>query len=156
MVDLNLSILAIPAYHALALLPHAAAIHIVSGGGKLAAYDNRNPRSTSFKQGALKRLSPQQYATWERLEACHANAFENQAYFYAAILAGNLAGLHKIEGSDGLSYSAGLFLAIRAAYTLVYALNDNQAKSAVRSLLYFASLGVLVKIFWQSAKALAE
>ena len=128
MENLSFSLLSIPLFHLLALAPHAVAIGLISRGVPK-NWDNRNPRSAGFRQAAEKRLSPAKFQTWERLEACHANSFENMPIFYASIFAGHIAGLHKVQGTGGLDFAAGLFLAIRAVYFLVYWGNDTQVKS---------------------------
>jgi hypothetical protein len=39
--------------------------------------DNRNPRSSDLKAKVKDRLSPEEFAKYERAEACHANGMEN-------------------------------------------------------------------------------
>jgi len=154
MDSLSLSILSIPLFHLLALLPHAGAIHLISAGNP-ANWDNRNPRSAGFRQRAEKRLGPAKFLLWERLEAAHANSFENMPLFYSTIIVGHLAGLHKVAGSGGLDASAAAFLVIRTVYLAVYAMNDTQVKSVPRSLLYFASVGVCYAVLFRAARILA-
>lgn len=151
--NLNPSIAAIPAYHLLSILPHAATI-IYTSGGKLGKWDNRNPRSEAMKTGLSKKLTAKQYATYERLEAAHANSMENMPIFIAAVVLGNMAGLHKVEGPDGLNWFTAAFLLVRAAYIIVYANNDTQVKSAPRSLLYFIGVGLCWRTLLKAAAKL--
>ncbi|EKG19290.1 Membrane-associated eicosanoid/glutathione metabolism (MAPEG) protein [Macrophomina phaseolina MS6] len=151
--NLSLSIVAIPAYHLLSIIPHAASISYATKG-QPSKWDNRNPRSEALKAGLSKRLDAKQYATYERLEAAHANSMENMPIFIAAIVLGNLAGLHKVEGADGLNWFAGAFLLVRAAYIVVYVANDTQAKSYLRSVLYFIGVGLCWKTLLKAAAQL--
>jgi hypothetical protein len=71
----NPSILAIPAYYILSVLPHSYAISVATQG-QLSKWDNRNPRSSDTKAKLKERLPAETFAKWERLEACHANGME--------------------------------------------------------------------------------
>jgi hypothetical protein len=71
----NLSILAIPAYYILSLLPHGYALNVATQG-QLIKWDNRNPRSSDLKAKLKERLPAKEFAKYERLEACHANGME--------------------------------------------------------------------------------
>jgi hypothetical protein len=71
----NASILAIPAYWVLSMLPHGLAIRAATEG-QLKRWDNRNPRSSDLKAKLKQRLPAEAFARYERLEACHANGME--------------------------------------------------------------------------------
>lgn len=60
---------------AVAFLPHALAVYVATQG-KLLAWDNRNPRSSDMKARLKQRIPAKTYATYERMEACHANGME--------------------------------------------------------------------------------
>ncbi|KAF2019065.1 hypothetical protein BU24DRAFT_418663 [Aaosphaeria arxii CBS 175.79] len=150
----NPSILAIPAMHMLSVLPHSYALSVATGG-KLAKWDNRNPRSTTMKSKLKERLDSQTYALYERLEACHANGMENLPLFAVAVVLGNLAGLKK-DGLGGMTGFAASFLAIRLAYTAVYINNKTQGLTLVRSGLWAAGVGLCWRIIIKSAKALGS
>ncbi|KAB2577520.1 hypothetical protein DIS24_g3734 [Lasiodiplodia hormozganensis] len=154
MENLNFSILAIPAYHALAVFPHLAAVLYATNGRVNTVWDNRNPRSEVLKSAIAKRVDASKYAVYERLEAAHANSMENMPIFIAAVVLGNMAGLHKVEGSDGMTWFTGAFLLVRAAYILVYALNDTQPKSYARSLLYDIGVGLCWRTLFKAAAKL--
>lgn len=107
----NPSILAIPAYYILSVLPHSYALAVASQG-KLSNFDNRCPRSSTLKSKLKDRLDPETFAKYERAEACHANGMENLPLFATAVILGNMAGIKK-EGFGGLTGFAASFLAIR-------------------------------------------
>jgi uncharacterized MAPEG superfamily protein len=148
----NPSILAIPAYYILAVVPHAYAVNIATQG-KPSKWDNRNPRSSSLRAKLRTRLDSATFAQYERAEACHANWMENLPLFSAAIILGNVAGLKK-EGWGGLTAFAGMLLAVRMAYTGVYLTHTTQRVTLVRSLLYNVSVGLCFRVFFMAAKKL--
>lgn len=71
----NPSILAIPTYYVLSVLPHSYALNVATQG-ELSKWDNRNPRSSTMKAKLKERLPAEIFAKYERLEACHANGME--------------------------------------------------------------------------------
>jgi hypothetical protein len=71
----NPSLLAIPAYYILSVLPHSYSLYVATQGN-LKKWDNRNPRSTDLRAKLKKRLPAETFAQYERLEACHANGME--------------------------------------------------------------------------------
>jgi hypothetical protein len=79
----NLSILAIPAYYVISVLPHSYAISVATQG-QVSKWDNRNPRSSDLKAKLKERLPRKTFAKYERLEACHANGMEVSRSLYAA------------------------------------------------------------------------
>lgn len=149
----NLSILALPAYYLLSIVPHAYAITLGSGGD-VSKFDNANPRSLSQKDRFKQSLSPELYARYERAEAAHHNSFESMPLFVAATLAGNMAGL-KREGWDGMDGFAGAFLAVRALYAALYVNHTTQGASYVRSSLWAAGMALCVRVLVKSAKAMS-
>ncbi|KAH7385624.1 hypothetical protein BKA66DRAFT_461661 [Pyrenochaeta sp. MPI-SDFR-AT-0127] len=145
----NPSILAIPAYYILSIVPHSLAINVASQG-KLGAWDNRNPRSTDMKARLKQRLPGEVYAKYERLEACHANGMENLPLFASAVILGNLAGLKK----DDLTTFVASFLAVRIAYTVAYITTKTQGPTFIRSGLWAAGMSLCFRTIIQAAKAL--
>ena len=148
----NLSILAIPAYHILSVLPHSYALSIATQG-QLTRWDNRNPRSTTMKAKLKERLDADTYAKYERLEACHANGMENLPLFATTILLGNLAGLKK-SGLHGMTGFAASYLALRVVYTLVFIANRTQGLSLARSGLWATSVALCFRVMFKAAEAL--
>ncbi|KAK7536085.1 uncharacterized protein J3D65DRAFT_627355 [Phyllosticta citribraziliensis] len=149
----NLSIAAIPAYYLLAQAPHAAAL-IYTTNGKVSKWENVNPKGEATKTAINKKIGPQRYAVYERLKAAHANCMENMPLFIAAIVFGNMAGLHKVEGSGGLNWFAGSFLLARAGYNIVYALNATQGQSYLRTLFWLLSVGQCFRVLFTAASIL--
>jgi uncharacterized MAPEG superfamily protein len=150
----NPSILAIPAYYMLSFLPHVYAIQLATNG-KALTWDNRNPRSTALKAKLKETLSADTYAAYERAEACHANGMENLPLFATAIILGNVAGL-KRDGKHGLAGFAGLFLAIRVAYTACYLGTNTNGLTLVRSGLWATGSVLCVRVMLKAAKALGK
>ncbi|KAF2833316.1 hypothetical protein CC86DRAFT_365249 [Ophiobolus disseminans] len=148
----NPSILAIPAYYVLSVLPHAFAIKAATQG-QLNKWDNRNPRSSDLKAKLKQRLPAETFARYERMEACHANGMENLPLFATAVVLGNMAGLKK-HGLDGLNGFVGLFLAIRVLYTGVYMSNQTQGQTLLRSGLWNAGVMLCLTTIIRAARAL--
>lgn len=148
----NPSILAIPVYHILSVLPHSYALNVATKG-ELTKWDNRNPRSTTMKAKLKDRLDDDSFSLYERLEACHANGMENLPLFATSIILGNLAGLKK-EGIGGMTGFAATFLAVRLAYTAVYIGNTTQGPTLLRSGLWVTGVGLCFRIIFKAAKAL--
>jgi hypothetical protein len=80
----NLSILAIPTYYILSVLPHSYAISVATQG-QVSKWDNRNPRSSDLKAKLKERLPRKTFAQYERLEACHANGMEVSCWSLSAM-----------------------------------------------------------------------
>ncbi|KAF2120551.1 hypothetical protein BDV96DRAFT_641224 [Lophiotrema nucula] len=148
----NPSILAIPAYYMLSVLPHSYALGVATRG-KVLTWDNRNPRSTDLKVRLKKDLDPDTYALYERAEACHANGMENLPLFATAVILGNMAGLKK-EGLGGMTGFAATYLAIRVVYTAVYLGVKTNGPTIARSGLWIAGFSLCFRIIFKAAKAL--
>jgi uncharacterized MAPEG superfamily protein len=115
---INFPLLSIPLYYVLAFYPHARAIS-VSTKGDLSKHDNRNPKSSTLLEKIKQRLSPEDFATYERCESCHRNSLENFPIFVAAIFAGLLA--EREAGRDlGTIFFAAAWLVVRLLYTINY------------------------------------
>lgn len=145
----NPSILAIPAFYILSVLPHSYALSVASPGG-LKTWDNRNPRSSTMKAKLKDRLDPERFAFYERLEACHANGMENLPLFAAAVVLGNLGGL----GRETMTRFVASVLAVRVAYTAVYATTNTQGPTVLRSGLWVAHVALCFRTLFKAAKAL--
>lgn len=145
----NKSILAIPAYYFLTLVPHAWAIQIASGGNP-ARWDNRNPRATGLKKTLSERLPPELYQKYERCEAAHANGMENLPLFATAMILGNIAKLP----ADELSKTAGTYIALRAIYFITYIMTSRKQYTVVRSGLWIGSVVLCIRTIVQAAKAM--
>ncbi|KAF2667930.1 hypothetical protein BT63DRAFT_305375 [Microthyrium microscopicum] len=145
----NFHILSIPFYWGLAILPHGYAIHLATGGNAL-KWDNRNPRTTNHRANVKSRLSPENFALYERAEAASANAFENLPIFASAVIIGRMAGLSKTVLDD----FAMKFLLARAGHSLSYLLINNSRLAAIRTVFYFYSIGLCIRVMVKAAKTL--
>ncbi|KAF2786020.1 hypothetical protein K505DRAFT_330634 [Melanomma pulvis-pyrius CBS 109.77] len=148
----NPSIAAIPVYYILSVIPHSYALHVATQG-KPTEWDNRNPRSSDLKAKLKERLPADRFALYERAEACHANGMENLPLFASAVVLGNMAGLKK-DGLSGMTGFAGIYLAIRLAYTAIYLNTNTQGPTVLRSALWVAGFSTCFRIIFKAAKAL--
>lgn len=142
------SLLAIPAFHLLSILPHSLALYTASPS----AIDNRNPRASLRAASLKERLTPAQFERVQRLEACHSNSMENLPIFMAAVLAGHVAGLPRGE----MSTFAGAFLGLRVLYAFLYVGAKTQAVSVGRSLVWMGSVGLCWRVFIRAARELGK
>ncbi|CAA9958480.1 MAPEG domain containing protein [Pyrenophora teres f. maculata] len=145
----NASVLAIPAYFILSFLPHALALYVATQG-QLLTWDNRNPRSSDMKARLKQRIPAKTYATYERLEACHANGMENLPLFLGAVVLGNMAGLEEAE----LTKFVTSFLAVRLTYTVAYMTTCTQAPTLARSGLWITGVWMCFRTIIQAATAM--
>lgn len=147
---LDVSILTIPVFHIMSILPHTYAVSVQ---GK--HWDNRNPRSNDYKETLKEKLGPETFAHYERAESASANAFENIPLYAAAVIVGNMAGL-KQEGIDGMNGFAGMFLATRALHTFLYLNGTTDGVALARTGAYFASVAMAVRVFYKAAVAMGS
>lgn len=75
---------------------------------------------------------------------------ESMPLFTAAIVLGNIAGLKK---EDLASFSV-YFLAVRVAYMAVYATQKTQGLTALRTGIWYVSVGLCFRTIIQAAKAM--
>ena len=90
MPSINIPLLSIPLYYAIAVYPHGHAMYIASRN-QPGRPDNRNPKSSTLIESFKKRLGPKDFAAFERAESCHRNHLENMPLFVGAVFAGLLA-----------------------------------------------------------------
>ncbi|KAF2183601.1 hypothetical protein K469DRAFT_710409 [Zopfia rhizophila CBS 207.26] len=147
----NLSILCLPAYHLLAMAPHAYAVSLGARAFENNQWDNRNPRSSTLKSTLQQRLSADIYARYERAEACSANGFENLPLFAAAIVLGNIARL----GDDFMNMFALSVLVVRSVYSVVYVRGVNQGWAWARSLFWGVFVGLCWNVLIKASKSMA-
>jgi len=153
MPSINIPLLSIPLYYILAVYPHGRAI-LISTRGNIQTHDNRNPKSSTLASSIQKRLSPSEFAAWERAESCHRNHLENMPLFVAAIFAGILA--ERETGRDlGTSSFALAWLATRVAYTVNYLRTESMKWTYLRSALYFLGTGLCFATIGRAALVLA-
>jgi uncharacterized MAPEG superfamily protein len=148
----NLTILAIPAYYAMAVAPHAVAISIAQKNDKK-TWDNCNPRGSSLKSKIQSTLTPEEFAKYERAEAAQANALENLPLFASAIIVANLAGL-KRAGLGGVEGFVGMWFLVRAAHSASYILTTERKTSFIRSGLWVTGVVLCARVFTKAARVL--
>lgn len=153
--SLNLPILSIPFYYALAIFPHGWAITRASKGN-MRRHDNRNPKGSSYQEALKKRLTAAEFAAFERAESCHRNHLENMPLYVAAVFAGLLAENKLGKGSIGLESFVYGWNLIRILYTANYLTTETKLWSYLRSLLYFTGTGWAFAILYRAAKAIGE
>ena len=131
----NLPLLSVPAYYFMAMWPHVRAF-IISNKGDSKNHDNRNPHSSQNADKIKKRLTAQEFATYERAKRCHLNSMENMPILVAAILAGLIAEQKAGSGAVGLSRFAVGWLVARTVYTANYLTAETIQWSYLRSVCY--------------------
>jgi uncharacterized MAPEG superfamily protein len=140
----NLSIFAIPAFWIITMIPHNDAIALIKSSSN-GRWDNTSPRSSLWDSKLQTTVPTEIYQRYERAEAAHKNGFENLPIFVGAILAGNIAKLDPWL----LNIFAGIYLAMRVLYTMVYIHVRKGPASLFRTLIWFTStmacMGVFVK-----------
>jgi uncharacterized MAPEG superfamily protein len=141
----NLSLYSIPAYYALAMVPHVYSVIVV--GKNKQRWDNAAPRSQNEK--LKKSMPPKVYAQFERCRAAHNNMLESSAFFIGAVLAGNWAGLE----NGYMNSMTGWYLASRIAYLICYIAIERQRYSLFRTLAFNAGFLVVFLIFFKAAGA---
>ncbi|KAK5121730.1 hypothetical protein LTR85_004605 [Meristemomyces frigidus] len=154
-LGLNLPLLSIPAYYILAVYPHGHAITAATRGNPN-KHDNRNPKSSGTQEDLKKRLSPREYAAYERAESCHRNHLENMPLFVATVFAGLLAEQRAGEGAVGLSTFCVGWMAVRVLYTINYIVAETQQLSYLRSLLYFVGTAWAFTTIGRAAMVLGD
>ena len=131
----NYSIYALPAFYGMALVPlfYGNSIVMKATGGRI---DFANPRGAATQENYRKSCDAATYATIERCKAAHNNAMENMPLFFAAVIVANMAGLD----TGVMNFQCGLFLALRAVYTVLYIGVSNQNFALVRSVTWMTSV----------------
>jgi uncharacterized MAPEG superfamily protein len=148
----NLTILAIPAYYVMAVMPHAYAISIVKKHDRK-IWDNTSPRSADLKNKLQSTLSCEDFCKYERAEAAQTNALESLPLFASAVIVANLAGLRR-SGLGGVEAFVGMWFGVRALHTLSYITTTDRKLSYLRSGLWFTGCALCVRIFGKAARVL--
>jgi uncharacterized MAPEG superfamily protein len=152
-MPINFPLLSIPLYYVLSIYPHLHSINIATKG-EMSKHDNRNPKSTSLIEKTKQRLSPEDFAAYERGQSCHRNSLENLPLFVAGVFAGLLA--EREAGRDlGTSFFAASWLVVRALYTINYLNTTSIGWSYARSGLYFVGTFLCFGMIGRAALQLA-
>jgi uncharacterized MAPEG superfamily protein len=152
-MPVNFPLLSIPLYYVLAMYPHGRAISIATKGD-LSKHDNRNPKSTTLIEKTKQRLSPEDFAAYERGESCHRNSLENMPLFVAAVFAGLFA--ERDAGRDlGTSFFAASCLIVRTLYTINYVNTTSMKWTYARSGLWAIGVALCFGMIGRAALQLA-
>ncbi|KAG0012440.1 hypothetical protein BGZ81_001574 [Podila clonocystis] len=127
----------------LAYVPHFLRGFIVLQATK--RWDNVNPRGQMERIQA--KMTKEAWQMAKRAEGAHHNGLETLPLFYGAVL----AALHTGVAKDTVNFYAGLFLATRALFNVVYIFNTNQGTALVRTGLWTASIASCIKLILAAA-----
>ncbi|KAG0043101.1 hypothetical protein BGZ83_011825 [Gryganskiella cystojenkinii] len=136
-------LLSLPIAAGIAYAPHFIRALIVIQATK--KWNNVSPRGQLEKVEA--RMTKSAWAMAKRAEGAHSNGMETLPVFYGAVLAALHAGVAK----DTVNFYAGLFLAARALYNIVYIFNTTQITALARSGIWATSLFACLKLFLAAA-----
>lgn len=161
----NLALISIPAYYVLAMVPHAYALRVATQG-EFGKHENQNPRGASTIEGLRQKLSPEDFAKYERSEAAHKNNVENLPLYVAAVFAGLLAE-QATKGTVGKTYVSssiptGLtrfiysWFAIRILHNVAYITTTTKQWSHLRSVAWMIGTGLAFQQIWQAATTLGS
>ncbi|THY17099.1 hypothetical protein D6D01_07563 [Aureobasidium pullulans] len=109
--------------------------------------NNINPATTSNLPG---KLTTEQLEQLRRIQSAHSNSMEHYTVFVAAILSAMIA---KLDGGVVNRYAT-IYTLVRAAYFWVYRQNTTRQAAGLRSVLWWASNIVCIRLFWFAGKAL--
>ncbi|KAF8952218.1 hypothetical protein CPC16_009902 [Podila verticillata] len=127
----------------LAYIPHFLRGFIVLRATK--RWDNVNPRGQMERIQA--KMTKEDWQMAKRAEGAHNNGIETLPVFYGAVLAALYTGVPK----DTVNFYAGLFVATRALFNVVYIFNTNQGTALIRTGLWTAGIASCVKLFLAAA-----
>src|SRR5262249_55793585 len=127
------------------LAPHAYSISLIQSVSSK-TWDNRNPRGSTQSQALQKSVPAHIYTKFERARACHANGLENMPLFVAAVILGNFAALESAE----LNMACGVYLGLRALYTVAYIVIERKRYSFFRTAVWTAGM---IDCMWVVVKA---
>nr|OQO19649.1 hypothetical protein B0A51_13561 [Rachicladosporium sp. CCFEE 5018] len=145
----NVPILSIPLYYLLALYPHDHAMNISRKVTPILHAEN-DPKSADLLALLQKRLSPEDWAAFQRSKACHGNLMEKMPLFVSAVLAGILAE-REAERSLSVGLFAVLWLTVRLLYTEVYLETDTQSWGYVRRGSYITGVALCFGMLGRAA-----
>ncbi|KAF8962618.1 hypothetical protein BDZ97DRAFT_1106939 [Flammula alnicola] len=149
-IDLNgrLSLYSIPVIWFTGFYPHTLKYLTID---KLVGYNNALPRASDAKSASGK--VPQHVALrLSRLEGAHNNGNEAMPLWFAAVLAGNFAGLD----NRWLNIMTASYVATRLAYNTVYIYHNDIAAGNLRSFFYFFGLLFPLTILFKAAAKVAN
>ncbi|KAK8864648.1 hypothetical protein IAR55_001898 [Kwoniella newhampshirensis] len=147
----NLSFYSIPVAWALALAPHAYAMTLYNAEKSATApeWDICMPRKNISNVKDAK-MSPASQDKYLRAESAQENGFANIPLYAAAIIAGNLARL----SPSTLNTAAGVYLASRVAYNVIYTTNTSKFMGNVRTATFLTGVFTCFTLFVKAGNKL--
>ncbi|BFZ56292.1 hypothetical protein PYCC9005_003337 [Savitreella phatthalungensis] len=137
----NYGLYSVPVAWTLAMLPHWYAIRLLSKNGVPGGFDNTNPRNQA--DFVKTKLSAEQFGRFQRAEAAQANGFDGLPLFAAAV---GIASVARVPAST-VNTCAGLYLASRVVFNLLYINTTDIKKSGLRSLTWLFGIINLLTLF---------
>ncbi|THW56833.1 hypothetical protein D6D25_03115 [Aureobasidium pullulans] len=111
-------------------------------------YDLESPRAEQLVSKG--KLTNEQLEQLRRIQSAHSNSMEHYTVFVAAIMSAMIA---KLDGGVVNRYAT-IYTLVRAAYFWVYRQNTTRQAAGFRSVLWWASNIVCIRLFWFAGKAL--
>ncbi|KDR80166.1 hypothetical protein GALMADRAFT_242430 [Galerina marginata CBS 339.88] len=148
-INLNspLSLYSIPVIWFTSFYPHSLKFLKIDN---TIGYVNTRPRWNNANN--LKEKLPANLTTrFERMEGAHNNGNEAMPLWFAAVIAGNIAGLD----NRYLNTMALTYVATRFAYNTVYIYYNDLGKGWARTFLYFFGLSYPLRILFKAAAKVA-
>ncbi|KAF2850372.1 HET-domain-containing protein [Plenodomus tracheiphilus IPT5] len=159
--SLNYPLLAIPAYYAFSLVPHAYASSILTANGY--KINNANPKASLSPDAVKGKVPDAVFQKYQRAENAQANNLEQLPLFAVAILASIIAerttaagiGRDVVRGDAlGLSTFIAAFFLARSAYGVAYVQIADHSKSFIRSSFYSIGAGLSIYQIYKAAALL--
>ncbi|KAF8182017.1 hypothetical protein BJ912DRAFT_978787 [Pholiota molesta] len=113
---------------------------------KLVGFNNTQPRANDAKSVSGK-VPKETQLRLARMEGAHQNGNEAMPLWFAAVLAGNLAGLD----AHWLNVMSLTYVATRVAYNTTYIYYNDIAGGWIRSFFYFFGLSFPLRILFKAA-----
>ena len=133
------------------MLPHAYAVAIIKSSNN-GRWDNSNPRSPAWNEKIHKTTPSDIFGRFERAEAAHKNGMESLAIFCTSVILGNIAELP----ANKLNAVAGLYLASRAIYNIVYIGTTSHKYSYIRTGVWLSSISLCLYQIMLAGNVLAS
>ncbi|TFK21804.1 hypothetical protein FA15DRAFT_672178 [Coprinopsis marcescibilis] len=146
-LDSPLSLFSIPAVWVTAFYPSFLKTLAVES---TVGYDNVAPRGNAARVAMTAGISAELVARIARYEGAHYNGNENLPIWFAAVLAGNFAGL-EARTMNTLSIA---YVGLRLAFNHVYINQTRVGTSYLRTIIFFSALAIPMTIIFKSANKL--
>ncbi|KAF8649158.1 hypothetical protein AX16_005956 [Volvariella volvacea WC 439] len=119
---------------------------------KLIGYNNVQPRSNTQRIVENKEIPDKVGARVQRMEGAHLNGNEAFPLWTAAVFAGILVGLDNYT----LNTTSLAYIAIRILYNQVYINHESGAVSYLRSIIFFTSVSMPMRLLFKAANKFSQ